>query len=411
MALSDEQLDILGERLVPLFQRFESSVIADIVRRLKKTGTLTETAELMAQTLKAKGFSPAEIRSEVMRSIGADAALQNAINENTIAAKRLLQEKIDELKARAAPEIASAISDAGNMSFNNDLEVWKGAGRPVKGAAFEGLIAAMQENATDEILNLTKSIGFKFQSGTMVKYQQAYTHALNVALIKISTGAYSYNQALEDAVRELAKSGLRVVNFESGVTRQIDTAVRNAMLTASSQLAGKITMSNLQNTDTNLVEVSKHWGARTGKGHGNHAAWQGGIYCVEGTDGVHENLEEATGYPSDPRGLHGYNCRHSFYPFWEGISKPLEWPEEPPPVEINGKTYTYYQLTQEQRRIEREIRALKREVFGYTEAGLLEKAAYTQSRLNGLIREYNDFSKAAGISPKPSRLRITTISK
>jgi hypothetical protein len=163
--------------------------------------------------------------------------------------------------------------------------------------------------------------------------------------------------------------------------------------------------------DTNLVEVSKHWGARTGKGHGNHAAWQGGIYCVEGSDENHRNLQEATSYPGDPRGLHGYNCRHSFYPFWEGISQPTQWPDEPPPVEINGKKYTYYEITQAQRRMEREIRAMKREEFGLREAGMNAKADAARGRYRGMIREYNEFSAAAGVSPKRARLRIATISK
>lgn len=411
MALHEEQLEALGERLVPLFQEFESGVIADIVRRLKKTGTLTESAEQMARSLRDKGFSPAAIHRQVMKAIRADKALQKAIEENTIAAKSAILKQIEALRARAGPEIQSAVEEAGNTAFNNDLSQWKGKGKPVKGSAFEQLIKAMQTRADDEILNLTKSLGFRFPSGHMVHYQQAYSHSLNVALTKISTGAYSYQQALEEAVRDLARSGVRVVNFESGVTRQADTAVRNAMLTTSSQLAGQITMQNMAEADTNLVEVSKHWGARTGKGHGNHAAWQGGIYCVEGSDENHRNLQEATGYPGDPRGLHGYNCRHSFYPFWEGISQPTQWPDEPPPVEINGKKYTYYEITQAQRRMEREIRAMKREEFGLREAGMNAKADAARGRYRGMIREYNEFSAAAGVSPKRARLRIATISK
>lgn len=411
MALHEEQLEVFGERLVPLFQAFERDLIADIARRLKKTGALTETAELMAKTLQKKGFSPSTIRAEVMRAINADEKLKTAIAENTLASKQLLSEKIEQMRSQIPTEIKKTLSEAGDMAFNNDLEIWKGGRMPVKGGAFERLVRAMQGRAEDEILNLTKSIGFRFQSGMMVKYQQAYTQSLNLALAKISTGAYSYQQALEETVRELARSGIRVINFESGVTRQADTAARNAMLTASSQLAGQITMMNAEETGVELVEVSEHWGARTGEGHGNHAAWQGKIYCIKGTDGKHANLEEATGYPSDPKGLHGYNCRHNFYPFWEGISTPQKWPKEPDPVEINGKMYTYYQLTQEQRRMEREVRALKREALAYKEAGLNAKADYAQSRANGMIREYNEFSEKAGISPKPSRLRIATIAK
>ena len=41
MALTDEQLELLGNRLVPLYQELEQDVIADIARRVKKTGRYT----------------------------------------------------------------------------------------------------------------------------------------------------------------------------------------------------------------------------------------------------------------------------------------------------------------------------------------------------------------------------------
>ena len=56
MALTEEQLELLGNRLVPLFHEFERAVINDIARRLRKTERLTETAEIMAETLRDKGF-------------------------------------------------------------------------------------------------------------------------------------------------------------------------------------------------------------------------------------------------------------------------------------------------------------------------------------------------------------------
>lgn len=406
MALSEEQLELLGERLVPLFQRLESAVIADIARRLRKTGTLTETAELMAKALRTKGFSPAAIRAEVMAFVRADKAMQKEINENTLAAKQLVQQLIDELRSRTDPLILEAVEDAGNMAFNNDLEAWKGEALPLKGGAFERLVKLMQQRAGDEIMNLTKSMAFRFATGQMVQAQQAFSHALNLALAKLASGAYSYQQAMEETVRELARSGIRMVEFESGRSYQADVVVRKALLTSSAQLAGQISMQNVKDTGVSHVEVSAHWGARSGVGHGNHAGWQGKIYCVEGTDGQYENLEKATGYPSDPKGLLGYNCRHMFYPFWVGISDPVQWKPEPPPVTINGKTYTYYQATQQQRRMERNIRALKREAYALKAAGLYKKASEASSRARGLTQEYNDFSQAAGISPKPNRLRV-----
>mgnify|MGYP000760442761 CR=1 FL=1 len=61
-------------------------------------------------------------------------------------------------------------------------------------------------------------------------------------------------------------------------------------------------------------------------------------------------------------GLKGINCRHDFYPFFEGISEPTTWPDEPKPKEYRGKTYDYYHATQKQRKMERDIRATKREI-------------------------------------------------
>ena len=410
MPLTQEQIELLGERLVPLFQEFEFYAIGDIVRRLKKTGRFTETAELMAQGMRRQGFSPAVIRSQVLRYVKADKAYIEAINENTLGAKQELAEKIKELRAKAGPIADAAVNDAADFAFNEDLAAWKGDRLPVKGSAFEKLVSAMRQRTGGEIVNLTKTMGFKSSTGENILLEGIYTHLANQALIKTATGAFSYQQALEDAVRELAKSGIRTIDFESGYTRQADAAVRNALITASSQLAGQITMMNAEDTGVELVEVSKHWGARTGVGHGNHAAWQGGIYCIKGTDGIHRNLEEATGYPSDPKGLCGYNCRHVFYPFWEGVSTPTQWPKEPEPVEIDGKTYTYYQATQQQRYMERQIRALKREAYAMREIGESAKAQYARRRAKELEIEYNEFSEAAGISPKPNRLRVVAIS-
>ena len=134
--------------------------------------------------------------------------------------------------------------------------------------------------------------------------------------------------------------------------------------------------------------------------------WQEKVYRVQGADGEYENLEEATGYPSDPTGLCGYNCRHTFYPFWPGISEPNEWPPEPGPFEVDGHTYTYYQATQKQRRREREIRALKREQAAYEAIGLKDKANDTARKIRIKTAEYKDFSSDIGIRAKTERLRV-----
>ena len=402
--LTDEQKDAIGRELVPLYQQLERDVIADCVRRLQKTGRLTKTAEIMADALRAKGYSPTRIRREVMRAINADAALQREIAENTRAYKQQLKADIARLNAEAGEQSGSLWEKAGNMAFREDLSLWQTDAKPVKDSAFSDMIAAMKKAAAGDLKNLTKSMGFRMSDGSLVGVRSLYTSELNRAFVKMTSGAYSWQQCVKDACRELGKSGLRTVDYDSGVTRQMDTAVFNTLRTASAQLSAQITMHNVETTGTELVEVSSHWGAREGTGHANHAGWQGKIYSVHGSTPDYPNLEEATGYPSDPRGLCGYNCRHTFYPYWEGISEPTDFPPEPAPVTVDGREYTYYQATQEQRRREREIRAMKREANALEAAGETDAAKELRAAIYGKTQEYKQFSQDVGIRAKGERL-------
>ena len=404
MALTDEQLELFGGQLAALYQDFERAVIGDIARRLAKTGRLTETAELMAETLREQGWSPARIYTQVMRALSANEYWEKEIAANTLAIKQKVRQGIDALNAQAGKAAREIAKETGVLAFRTDLEAWKMDRLPIRDSAFERLVEAMRKDLTGELLNLTKTTAFRLNTGDIVPTGQIYARELNNALVKVSSGAYSYGKAIGEAVNELAKSGIRTVDYAKGAAWQLDTAVRNAVMTASAQLAGRITMHNVEQTGVEHVEVSSHLGARTGEGHANHAGWQGQVYRVQGSDAQYRNLEEATGYPTDPAGLCGYNCRHNIYPFWPGVSERIPAEPEPAPVEYNGRRYTYYQATQEQRRREREIRALKREANARKDAGLDDKQL--RARIKAKTVEYDEFSGAVGIRAKNERLRV-----
>ena len=80
---------------------------------------------------------------------------------------------------------------------------------------------------------------------------------------------------------------------------------------------------------------------------------------------------------------------------------------EPEPKTINGKEYTYYECTQQQRKMERDIRALKREVNALEALG--ESTEEVQAKLKQKMAEYKDFSWKAGMKPKMNRLRVVNI--
>ena len=395
--LTEKQLEMFGDRGAAVFQSAEQDIIADIARRVKKTGRFTETAELQAQALRAAGVSTQEIRKEVMKILNADDEYKKYVANNTKQYKRDVIHAIRQMEKDAAAEGNQIIADAGDMAFNKDLSAWHRAG--VDLTKDDGIVKIMKEmslSTNGTFKNLTKTMGFK-GAYDFISVQNAYIKYLDKAVMKMSTGAYSFDAAVNDAVREMAQSGLRSVDYASGRTYQLDTAARMCVRTSCHQLSAKITERNCDITGTDLVEVSAHWGARP-----EHAEWQGKIYSRSGRNKNYPPFSE-TQYGA-VNGLCGVNCRHTFYPFFEGISEPTKWDKEPEPKEYNGRTYKYYDMTQKQRQMERGIRATKREIEAQKAIGGNTDTLETQKRKQ--VAEYHRFSKEMGIRPKDNRLRV-----
>lgn len=282
------------------------------------------------------------------------------------------------------------------MAFRNDLSLWEQAGqRLTRGGAVDRAVREMRKRATGDILNLTRTMGFSLPTGS-VPARRAFTAALNNALTQVVSGTVSYQQACANAVRQLTQSGLRHIDYKNGVTRQIDTAVRNAVLTASAQLSGEIMQANIEESGVAYVQVSAHWGARD-----SHAVWQGKVYSLA-------EFRSVCGYgePSNPDHIYSYNCRHTHYPYWPGISEPVEYPPEPGPFEADGKTYTYYQATQRQRAMERSIRAMKRDALAQDAMGDKGALAAAKIRLDEKMAAYKRFSAQVNMRPRLERTQV-----
>ena len=422
MALTDEQLEIISDALVPLFQHLEQEVIVDIARRIKKTLTYSRTAELQAMAMKEMGYSPAKIRKEAMKILNADPEFRKMVAKNTLEYKREVRSIIHEITKEAYKANDAIVANAGNMSWINDLEVWKSSGKALTSNSFlPQLIEAFSTQTAGELKNLTQTTGFKTMSG-YESIENTYKREMDKAIIKICSGTFDQDKVLRDVVHDLAQSGLRSIDYASGYSMQLDTAARVAIRTGCHQLAAKVTDKNIKETGENLVYVSKHWGARnTGAGHANHEQWQGQVYFIkDGIDYSEEakrigqnrimSLWYATGYSvdgsreNDPLGLNGYNCRHNHFPWFEGVSSlPKETPE-PDPVTINGKTYDYYAITQKMRSMERGIRALKRERQAQDRLGI--DSTGTKVKVSQKIQEYKAFCQRCNIREASNRLRV-----
>lgn len=401
--LSEEQIELLGEKyLVGLYQELEREVLQDIARRVRKTERLTETAEIMAKSMRENGYSAAEIHVEVMKKLNATPEYRRMVAENTYAYKQEIKQKIAETVKTAKDAGDKLIGEAGEMAFNEDLSMWEQGGVDLKQPnSMKQITDGFKAQAKEGIKNISGTTAFKSPLLGTVQTAEAYQRSLDLALLKVSTGTYSYKQACDDVIKEFTRSGLRTVDYASGRTYQVDTAVRMIVRTSTAQLAGKITEANCKTTGQDLVIISQHLGSRD-----THVYFQNKVYSMSGKSkkypDIHAPLGEGCAY-GRPEGLQGPNCTHMFYPFWEGISEIPEPLKEPDPVEYKGRTYTRYEATQQMRAMEREIRALKREKYVARTGGEVE-------HLNAQIRtaraNYISFSEAMDLKPKENRLLV-----
>lgn len=387
--LSPEQYEEWPEPLIALLQWLEEYLLVDIARRLRKECRVTATAKTQMSVLLDYGWYAARIKTELMRVTG------------------LAEREIDELFDRAARE-SSRFDDAIYQKLGREPVPYE------KNDRLKTLAAAQARQTKNEFHNMTGSMGFTYRVGGRMVFRPvatAYQAALDEVMIQIQSGGVSPDAAIQDAVKRLSDSGLRIVDYASGAVSRIDTAVRRAVVTGMGQISGKVAEMQMEALGTDLVEVSAHSGARDkGDGFKNHKQWQGKVYSFSGKSARYPSLREATGY-GNVAGLKGANCRHDFHPFVEGASR-RQWTEEAlrsidrPDFTYRGKRYTMYEATQRQRAIERKMRDIKLKLLMFEAGGLEEDYRSAAIRLRRWRLEYRDFSRAAGMREQTERAQV-----
>lgn len=381
MALTPQQLQNIPENIIQLYRDLEEFIIDDIARRIAKTGELTETAKWQLE--RAKDLSMDNIDKEIERVLG----LANEELENTLKQSALTSIEAENKIYKEA--INKEIKIKGNIILEKVLEA---AIKQTKG----------------ELKNISQSLGFAQIINGKIVYKDIakfYQDSVDLALVQINSGVLDSNSAIRQAVKKLADSGLRTIDYENGWSNQVDVAVRRAVVTGSNQMCHKMTELTMKELECEFVETTAHAGARP-----DHQEWQGQVFCYKGKSDKYPDFVEKTRYGHGD-GLGGYNCRHSFYPFFPGISKRAYSEEhlnniDPKDFEYDGKTYTYYEALQHQRKLETNIRKKKRELIGYNAAGLKDDFNNSSIALNRLKNEYKSFSNAGDLTVRNDLIQV-----
>ncbi len=381
MALTPQQLQNIPENIIQLYRDLEEFIIDDIARRIAKTGQLTETAKWQLE--RAKDLSMDNIEKEILKTL------------------ELANKEVEETLKQSALTSVQAENKIYEEAVKKQIKI-KG------NSNLEKLLEAAIKQTKGELKNISKSLGFAQIINGKIVYKDIakfYQDSVDLALMQVNSGVLNSNEAIKQAVKKLADSGLRTVDYENGWSNRVDVAVRRAVVTGSNQMCHKMTELTMKELECEFVETTAHAGARP-----DHQEWQGQVFCYKGKSDKYPDFVEKTRYGYGD-GLGGYNCRHSFYPFFPGISKRAYSEEhlnniDPEPFEYDGKSYTYYEALQRQRKLEANIRQKKRELIGYNATGLKDDFNNSSIALNRLKSEYKSFSNAGDLTVRNDLMQV-----
>lgn len=400
--LSENAIDNLVQPIIKRQQDINEFVINIICKRVKEIGHLLPSDLHRLERLMIMGADVKKINEEIARQTGL---------------------QVKDIKKLIKTVALDGYIDAKPYYDYRHLSYIPYA----KNIALVRIVEAVAEETANTYLNMAKSQAFMIRDLANPKIlkptsiSQTYQTIIDEAVQSVQSGVIDYNTAMRRSIKQLVDSGIRYVTFntESGRTysQRLDTAVRRNVLDG-------VRMVNQAVQD----ETGKQFGA-DGKEITVHANPAADHQFVQGHQFTNEEYEKLQGekdvtfkdvqgrlYEHFDRHIGTCNCRHFTYSIIIGFSTPNFTDKQLAKILAdndkgytlpNGKHLTMYECTQVQRKMETEVRRAKDGVIAAQTAGDMELAKEYQAKINQLTSDYNQFSKACGLSPKPVKMRVS----
>ena len=276
----------------------------------------------------------------------------------------------------------------------------------------QAIAQAYARTTAGNMVNLSQiggsHLGFIDKNGKFKAIEKMYTEALDKAVMQVSTGAADFHTAMRDTIVEMGGSGIRINYPGSGITRRLDTAVRQSLLWGAKQASIEYNEMIGQELGCDGYEVDYHSNPRP-----SHDFMQGKQFVVGKSrtiNGIHfDSFDEAE------QALKEYGCLHYKTPIICGISEPRYSENElarlkeqdKKTYDIDGKQVTGYEATQMMRRLETAIRNEK-SIKNMAQAGDSKKLVKDcNSKIKAYQAKYNEISEITGIQGDKKRMSVT----
>jgi len=304
--LYDVETEIMEDIIALLKSKEDLDIAAWKADRLAQYGKLTRQVEELVRRY-----------TEAIRS-GASEEIQQA----AIDAIKKIEGTVKKLKS-AGVELADVLPEDMDPGLKMIIETWA-------------------SKASDQI-NLV-------MAGLLENAPRVYIDTINRVTLQVVTGAMSKDEAMARACGEWIENGIPAITDRKGREWTVESYADMVIRSNTTRVATDVQFQRTEEYGLDLIEVSSHAGARP-----LCAPYQGKIYSMSGKSKKYPAFS-TTSY-GEPAGLFGINCGHWMRPFIEGVSEKVF-----EPTKDEGKNERMYEESQKQRRLEREIRAAKREL-------------------------------------------------
>lgn len=319
----------------------------------------------------------------------------NKINEIVTKGEKVNKEHINKIKKNIDEGIKDIIhinnKKFGDFSNNFDVSL------NMEVAKFKKAVINLYNKLTDAMYH---------------KFETDLKNDVLEAISQVSKGYETYDRAIKDIVKKLISNGTNKITHvtKNGqvINYSVYTVVRRNVVTSVNQLATAMNKLTAEELNTELVEVSAHAGARP-----SHQEWQGKIYSLSLNNIKYPHISNTKYGAVD--GLAGANCRHTFFPFVEGVSKRAYTDEELNNMKkAEGKVFLHkevikvplYEATQTQRKIERTVRRKKEIAQAYLKIYGKDSKEYKRAKedVNKWLQQYNILCNLNGFYKENERL-------
>ena len=368
----------------------------EVIRKilLRIDGVNAQYLQKVGEQIKILGkLNPSSVRRlSQMHIYGANSkAIQKALSE----ALSMGAQEVQELLAQAAEEeyattifrsVASG-ADPIQMADNPQLQKY---------------IEAISRQTAQTMENYSNTTNID------TGYREVVSQAVDAA----ARGVADYNSAIRDSMRKLGGDGLRVT-YESGVTRRMDSAIRQNILDGIRQVSQKAAEIAGEEIGADGVELSAHPFSAI-----DHEAAQGRQFSKAEFEKMQSGQAftdvDGKTYDGFKRPIGEWNCHHIASFILLGIAKRRysdelleQWRRaNHDGCEIDGQHYTVYQASQLMRKLETKIRQQKdiANLAKISGDDVLRREA--QAKIRDLKRKYTEVATSAALRERRDRMVV-----